>query len=444
VNSGLVDRGSVLLIESLDRLTRMEPFEAQFLFSSIIRAGVAIVTLADGQRYDAERLNRDPTAFMLAYMVAMRAHEESATKGRRVRAAWEEKRRKVRSGEATRLTRRAPAWLRPDGEGWAVDEERAAVVRRVYALTLVGHGEHRIAEALNREGVPPLGKAKHWHRSSVAKLLRNSAVIGTLTPGRIERVNGQKRRVAEEPIAGAFPAIIDEADWLAIRSLKDGHAAANRGRGAGAPLANVLAGLARCPIDGAAMTRVTKGSRSKAGRPKLVCTRAKVGVAKHYHAVPLDAVQDAIFAKPAWLVESIPAGNRGEQLDAEVRRIQGTVAGTEEHLRDLMEEADARPSQAIASRIAKVGAELDTLRAQLEAFEEQRRVVDGGLVHERAVRLTQALRDYNGGPVDAINAAMRVLFEGVVVDHRTGQLHFHWRQGGVSTLPYAFSFTPED
>jgi DNA invertase Pin-like site-specific DNA recombinase len=124
VKQGLVEPGSILLMESLDRLTRMAPFDAQLLFSNLIASGVAIVTLSDGQRYDRERLGREPWAFMTAYMVAVRAHEESAIKGRRVAAAWEEKRRKVRNGEAKRLTKRAPAWLRPEGCWWAVDGPR--------------------------------------------------------------------------------------------------------------------------------------------------------------------------------------------------------------------------------------------------------------------------------------------------------------------------------
>jgi hypothetical protein len=50
-----------------------------------------------------ERVGKEPWALAGALMVAIRAHEESATKGRRVAAAWAEKRRKVRAGEATRL-----------------------------------------------------------------------------------------------------------------------------------------------------------------------------------------------------------------------------------------------------------------------------------------------------------------------------------------------------
>jgi hypothetical protein len=424
----------------------MEPLRAQHLFTGLVLKGITIVTLGDGQRYDQERLAREPWALAGALMVAIRAHEESATKGRRVAAAWAEKRRKVRAGEAPMLTRRAPAWLHWDSTAnrWEVDEARAEIVRRVYAMTLAGAGEHKIAETFNREGVPPLGRARIWHRSSVAKLLRNPAVIGHLVPGHIEHRDGRKVRLHDEPIAGAFPAIIDEADWLAIRSLKDGHSPATRGKGANRPLANVFAGLAHCPRCGSAMTRVSKGPSKKAGRPYLVCTRAKAGAGCHYRAVPLEEAEAGLFGHAAGLVESIPAGDRDDRLDAKVAEIEGQLRGLEEHRWDLIEAVEkVGSSAAMAERLAKLGAEIDTATAARDAADEQRRLLDGGLIRDRAISLATAIRDFDGADRGPINAAMRTLFDSITVDYDRGRLVLHWRQGGDTALPYAFDFAAQ-
>lgn len=444
VQTGLVEPGSVLLLESLDRLSRTTARKAVRILEDIVDEGVTVVTLSDNQRYDKARLDGDPLAFLFAYTVAMRAHEESATKGRRVAAAWAEKRRKVRGGEAVKLTRQAPAWLQWTGERWEVDGERAEIVRRVFELAGAGVGDHSIAERFNKERVAPLGRASRWHRSSVAKLLANRSVLGELVPGRIEHLEGRRVRVLEEPITGAFPAIIEEAQWLAVRSLKDGHAPAVRGRGAKQPLANLLAGLARCPVCGDVMTRVNKGNASKGGRPKLVCTRAKIGAGCVYHGVPLDEVEAALLERPAWLVESIPAGGAGSELDSEAERLRGTIAGLEDHLAELQEAtAGAITPRAAAERLTRLGCQLDTARAELDAVQERRRLVDGGLVHDRALRLGKAIIEFNGEHREPINAAMRVLFEGITVDYPEGRLLFQWRQGGVSVVPYAFRFADE-
>lgn len=180
---GLIDAGSYLLVESLDRISRMPAIDALFLFREITKAGVVIVTLSDGQEYSAERLATDQTSLIIALMVALRAHEESKTKGRRVAEAWNEKRRRVRANPQERLTARGPSWLTPTADCWSPDPDKTDTVRRIYALTLAGVGEHKIAAILNSEGVPVLCNGKHWHRSTIAKVLRNPAVIGTLTPG---------------------------------------------------------------------------------------------------------------------------------------------------------------------------------------------------------------------------------------------------------------------
>ncbi|WP_447740147.1 recombinase family protein [Variovorax boronicumulans] len=52
VEEGLIPRGSFLLVESLDRLTRDHIVAAQSLFMAIIAAGVSVVTIQPG----AERL----------------------------------------------------------------------------------------------------------------------------------------------------------------------------------------------------------------------------------------------------------------------------------------------------------------------------------------------------------------------------------------------------
>lgn len=440
VRHGLVEEGSILVVESLDRISRMTPRKALALVNEIVDAGITIATLSDRQEYTAERLDSDPMALIVAMMVAWRAHEESAMKGRRVGEAWAEKRRKVRAGEAERLTMRGPSWLIPDGNGWRVDEGKAATVRRIYELTLAGWGEHRIAEVLNGEGVPVLGRGKLWHRSAVSKVLRSRAVIGELVPGRIEHVEGRKRRALEEPIPGAFPAVVSAEDWLAVRSMKDGHAPAVRGRGAGRELANVLAGLARCPVCQGSMTRVSKGPGG--GVPKLVCARAKVGAGCTYHGVSLDDVERAVVEKADWLREGVPAGDQTPELDRQADALAGSIAGTEEHLRELGEALEAAPSRKGAQALAKAEAELVTMRQELEAVEERRRLVDGGLVQERTHAMADAVRALGDGTGNRaeVNARLKVLFDGVTVDYPTGRLLFHWRQGGSTPLQYAYDW----
>lgn len=435
--TGLVPPGSYLIVESLDRLSRMDPHEAQYQLLDIVRSGVAVVTLSDGQEYSTERLQKEPFALMIALMVAMRANEESKTKGRRVSAAWAEKRRKITAGETTKLTERAPGWLRWTPEGWSIVPERGEVVRRVYAMTLQGIGEHKIAQTLNLEGVPVFGRGKMWHRSAIAKLLRNPSVIGTLIPGRIEYVEGKRMRVLEQQVANAYPSVISPEDWSSVRAMKDGQTGAVRGRAAKVPLANVLSNLARCPDCGASMTRVMKGTATKGGKPKLVCTRAKAGAEKHYVSVPLEAVEQAVLGSWGHLMADVPAGDLNADLDKARQDAEATISGLEDHLDDLTEAFSRAPSQTVANAIRRVEQELRTMREALRDIEERQANADGGLIHMRLSNLEDVMEPTEGEvSLAAVNAGLRSLFSGVVVDHHTGTLAFQWKQGGVTEVRY--------
>jgi len=448
---GLIEPGSFLLVESLDRISRLPAMKALRLFGDITEAGVTIVTLSDEQHYSAERLENDSTSLIIALMVALRAHEESKTKGRRVAAAWEQKRQRVRDNPAERLTRRGPSWLVPTDEGgWREHPVKAEAVRRIYSMTLAGMGEHSIAKTFNLEGVPVLAGGARWHRSTVSKVLRNPAALGRLTPGWIEYVEGQRFHRKEEAIVGAFPAVISEADWLAVRALKDGQASAQRGRHAGAPVAHYLAGLARCPLCGSTMSRVNKGSRAKGGLPKLVCGAAKNKAGCRYLSVSVKDVEDALLSNWGSLFSNVPADDTDGTLNADYEALEGAIFGTEDHLQDLCEAHDRAPTVHGARSIAKVEAELRTMRDQLAELGERRAMADRGLIASRMGDLHDLLtgetlpeeeREQEGWQPDrrALNAALKVIFAGVTVDYLTGLLRFQWRHGGEACLFYTWA-----
>lgn len=83
VIAGEVPRGSFLLVESLDRLSRANAFDAQITLSSIISRGITVVSLIDEREYSLEAVERDPMstariarrdASMFYYSLLMREH----------------------------------------------------------------------------------------------------------------------------------------------------------------------------------------------------------------------------------------------------------------------------------------------------------------------------------------------------------------------------------
>ncbi|MBA3710013.1 MAG: recombinase family protein, partial [Planctomycetes bacterium] len=92
IEENIIPQGSFLLVESLDRISRDQILDAQGLFLQIVNAGVTLVTLADQRLYSRVTINANPTDLIISLLTMIRANEESATKSRRLKASWANKR----------------------------------------------------------------------------------------------------------------------------------------------------------------------------------------------------------------------------------------------------------------------------------------------------------------------------------------------------------------
>jgi len=441
VDDGEVLPDSFLLVENLDRVSRADPWEALPLFQQIINAGVVIVTLQDGKSYSREEMRSNPMRILESLFTMIRANEESATKSRRVRAAWGKK-KEAAATDKRPMTERLPAWLRlsADRTSFEVDRERANVIRRIYREALAGAGQHRIAQMLNAEGVPTFGDGKRraafWHRSYVAKLLTNHAVIGTFTPHSQESRGGKRERTALAPIPNYFPAIIRKRDFDRLNGPRTA-ARSPRMSGETGRLSNVLAGLARCPECGATMTRVNKGRNN--GSPRLICTAAKVGAGCTYTTVRLDAVEHAVRNAAGKLVRDMPS--LSPEADARLAALEAAVEALREQAEALVDEiAKGNVSALLRARLAETEA---ALTAQEEELETARKAVGRGTsaaIERRGTRLLEVL-DNPSSDVAAINAVLREAFSRVVIDYRTGFLEFHWHHADA---PAEIIYTMEE
>jgi DNA invertase Pin-like site-specific DNA recombinase len=250
VEKGEVPRGSYLLVESFDRLSRENILTAFGLFSGLLLKGITIVTLADNVTYLPESSN-DLGGILSSIVKMSLAHEESLKKSQRGEATWVGKRDAARDVNGTKLTARAPGWLRlaPDRKSFIVIDERAKIVNQIYEDTLRGFGRERLARALNESGCEIWGdgrrKGRKWHPSTITKILDNEAVIGRFQPHRL--VEG-KRVKAGEVIENYFPAIVSEDLFYRVQASRSGKPCMP-GRN-GISVTNLFTHLAKCERTG--------------------------------------------------------------------------------------------------------------------------------------------------------------------------------------------------
>lgn len=215
VSNGKVPRGSFLLVESLDRLSRAPVDFALEMFLGIIRKGVTIVTLEDGKEYSQASLKANYTDLIVSITIMARAHGESLRKSDLISSAWKKKRLDAATTGKV-MSKVVPFWLqaKDDRSGFVVVEGKVNLIRRMFELCLDGIGVHSIAKMMNEEGsLSPTGKA--WRGANIAKFLRNRAVIGEATFTTF--MNDLNKRMETDPIPNYFPAVISESDFYAVR-----------------------------------------------------------------------------------------------------------------------------------------------------------------------------------------------------------------------------------
>jgi DNA invertase Pin-like site-specific DNA recombinase len=442
IRDGLIPQGSSLLVEALDRVSRQQARKAVRVLEEIVEAGVTVVTLNDGKAYTEESLNG--TDFLMAILLFMRGAEESETKARRLRAAWENKRDRAARGEVQ--TTRVPAWLQTEGSAaigarnakLAPIPDRVKLIRRMFKMFLDGQGKHAIAEAFNAEKIPTWGDgkgrapAKHWHRSYVLKILLNPAVTGVFTPHIEEHRDGRLRRIAQKPIADYYPRIIDNETFERVQTLIRARARTVGSRN----VASIVAGLARCPECGSTMTRVMKGSDPKQGRPKLVCTKAKASAGCNYRAVPLADVEHALV-EGAVLLRTPPLVDNA--LDEQIDVADEELYRLGKQIEALVNAIERTPSAALSKRLAEREAQATKMRAELSQLRERATESESRIVALRARRLAEALTK-KPLVVAVANAALRECVESAVVDYRAGLLRLKWRHGPTTELLFDAGF----
>ncbi|WP_296014050.1 recombinase family protein [uncultured Agrobacterium sp.] len=401
VENGEVPRGSYLLIESLDRLSREAVPDALTLFMAIINAGITIATLGeDRQVYSRYTLNGDWTKLIIGLAVMSRGHEESQTKSERVRAANKRKRERAREGRG-HITSVTPAWIdavRTGSNSYSFTlNDHAAAVKAIYEMASRGMGATAIARRLNADGVPALKSRDGWYQSIIKSLLRRYDVIGTFQP---HRMQDGKRVPDGDPIEGYFPAAIDNELFLRVQERRS-----NLGRPGrkGESFANLFTGLCHCAhCDGPMTIKFTRVKGNENGR-YLVCSNYVRGHRctdgnRHFRYEPfeaaiLDHVRELDFATVL----------QRQNTDDAVTKIDEAIAGLTIRIEELQ-----RKEQRLAAAIEDDGQSLESLIRLLRHRQRERHAAELELRDRQQDRQRLSTRSRNAaGSRDQLTALRR-------------------------------------
>lgn len=378
VEAGKVPPGSTLIVESLDRLSRIAPIDAQAQMTQIITSGVQIVTASDNTIYSRETITANPYQLFLSLGVMIRAHEESATKSKRITAQINSLCKRWQSGEYRGQIRNGkdPSWVKwsdEDGKFVIVPEHAQAILTAI-RLFRQGHGGSYIALELSRLGLQ--ATAQQNSRVSLYRAIKRRDLVGE----RVMTVDGQ-----EYVLQNYYPALITESEWQELNAQTK-ERARRKGKG---EIPGVITGLkiARCGYCGAAIVGSTLLTRKRKpdgtvhdGHRRLSCANRNVSkafqgeVCPHPITISAAPIERAIFQYCSDQMNLDSLLSPGPAA-IDYRAAAAEAAGKAAHLRQQLE----RVTEAMLSSDSPVSifaAKARQLESELKAAEAAQALAD--------------------------------------------------------------------
>lgn len=335
---GELGENPILLVEAVDRLSRLELITAvQDVIFGLLRAGVTIHTLEDGNEYNAGSVNRDLGKVIQLIAKIHAAHEYSQRLSRRIQRSWDQAIAELEAGRLPRGDVFMPAWCRRHDDRIVLIPEKAEVVRRVFEMALTD-GDMVVATRLNEEKVTSLVGKPRWTKGQVKNLLLDPRAWGAVRLNRQDNMSAKRRerrgaRASEERIfEDLLPAAVTKEraeQALAVRASRT-HEATSRGRRG--VCWNIGSRLTRCSCGAAASLSSTKSSGKSGELLRYLKCSARCG-AKGY---PLRSINGHVLVRlhQGQLQQLLNADtDRGSQIRQEqqaIERLQAQVALAEQ------------------------------------------------------------------------------------------------------------------
>jgi DNA invertase Pin-like site-specific DNA recombinase len=370
VKAGDIRPGTTLIVESLDRLSREHVRAALTQFLQLLQAGINIHTLQSKKTYTHD--SNDDMDLFGSILEMSRSHRESLWKSERILDSWEQKQKEARDGAPMGKTR--PAWLdvvyangsteKPANDPKALpvkftrNEEKIAVVKKIFQWTRDGYGRNVVARMLNEEGIPAFRTKNGWGASTINQILNNIAVLGLYQP----HTKGEDgKRVARGEPFMFYPQIIDRQTFDSARAATAGRDATKARKQP--PEYQIWQGIAKCVLCGSPLHTYGNGRKPKEGQraPRWMrCYNAKKGQceAGSIAVLSLEPIFKEILAKlnVLALVQSSASA-----INAKLEFVIGQLIAERAKLKDFKAAYAAKRSSTILDLIYETEAAVEAL-----------------------------------------------------------------------------------
>ena len=394
VEAGTID---VILTEDISRISR-DIGDASNIFKRLQFAGVPLISISDGIDTSSKHAKINFTVKSMLADLYLDDLRDKTLRGLEGRAL---------AGFATggvpygfRTVTETDSTGRVLGHRILIDETEARIVIRIFEEYRDGGALHRIARALNREGVPsPRAGTKHkrygWGPTTVRAILYNDKYVGTWrfkerqwvkVPGTNKR--RPRARAADEVMTIERPElrIIDAELWTAVRArLTAIHRKYTKASDAGEKIASPrrctypLSGILVCDECGFPLT--IYGGRQRFYRCSTHHTKGMCNNDLRVREEVLRDVALGAIRKQLQSAEQVARVRKeiaqrlrdySQTLDSEIRERRARLNRTEDRIKGLVGFiADGERSEYIVSTLRDLEAQAKTERAAIERIQRE-------------------------------------------------------------------------
>ncbi|RWB91335.1 MAG: recombinase family protein [Mesorhizobium sp.] len=198
IKAGVIPSDMVLLVENVDRISRVNYLDAQEYFLAVLKTGLTIVTLHDQRVHTIDDYRSNVMLLVMSLMEMQAANAYSAKISERVGSEWSNRANRARQGKVKMS--KVPFWI--DQQTQQLNA-RADDARLIFQLAKDGVGQGAITQQLNAKGLPS-PKGGQWGKSVVQDIIKSKAAYGSLV-------------VKGDEVRDYYPPLITETEWLSIQ-----------------------------------------------------------------------------------------------------------------------------------------------------------------------------------------------------------------------------------
>jgi hypothetical protein len=335
---GKIQPDSCLIVEAVDRLSRLGIDEGMLLFAKLKKYKINVAITKFNLIIYWDDKNNLTNSIQVASGLYL-GHLESEQKSKRILKTFKLQMDETRKGERLFRSHSRPNWLEvsEDGKSFICPEENAALIRRIFRLRLHDRqGIRQIIHYLNSQGIKTFS-GNEWAYTSTNKILRNEALIGTYQPKnityneegvRVDRPNG-------DPILNYYPRVIEEDVFAAVQEAfgKSPHSEKSQGKKSG--YKNIFRYMVYCRRCGAPY--ITKTIYLKCNNNQRACNGRYINYQKIEDKL-LNFFKSTSFLSHFEKVQEIPSkiGQYREELEKLISAEQGLHKALEVFTNDDM------------------------------------------------------------------------------------------------------------